>query len=375
MSGGKTPEGAVHRAPGPARASWRSRRAPRWIALAVAMALTPLVAEALVRLAAPQPPSWLAIYRRDAELKTWAHLPDVVQRLQSGVEPWTVRTDSRGLRCAEGDEAIAGDPFALLIGDSYTFGLGVDQEDTFCGRVQASAGAGRVLNAGVNGYGPRQYRAVLDRLLDGGVRPSVVVVTTYLGNDFHDCIWDKDGPVVDGVIGGEPDTLRGVLKVHSHLYRLAAKAYHRVADPPRVGMGPVKRELCTAGRWEEPPLRDALAVYRSEFERMARTCRERSIPLLACVVPMEESVAAREPGAPAPEAGIDLELPERKAAGVFRELGISFWSSTEGLAATGSRRAYLSFDTHLSSEGHRIVAEGILGHPAVAAAAGGRAGR
>ncbi len=73
-----------------------------------------------------------------------------------------------------------------VVGDSFIFGMGVDNKDTLVARLNVSAPAGRLyLNFGVPGYSTDQEYILLHRrVFDFG--PQVVILVTYLGNDLFD---------------------------------------------------------------------------------------------------------------------------------------------------------------------------------------------
>ena len=120
-------------------------------------------------------------------------------------------------------------PWTLCLGDSFLFGHGVDHEQSFVGRLQHDhVGDMDYVNAGVPGYGPVQYRRVLEYRLQQGPPPDRLLIATFLGNDFQDCVWNKDLPVTDGILGKRASWTDAV-KQHSHLYRLATRVYHQLA--------------------------------------------------------------------------------------------------------------------------------------------------
>jgi hypothetical protein len=81
-----------------------------------------------------------------------------------------------------------------VVGDSFTFGVGVDDSDTFCAKLQAMRPAGReVVNYGVAGYGLGQ---MLLRLVNEAMalKPRVVVVAI-IEDDIERtaCVWSVNG--------------------------------------------------------------------------------------------------------------------------------------------------------------------------------------
>ena len=86
------------------------------------------------------------------------------------------RTNSKGFR---DDEASISDPAILFLGDSYTLGWGVEQEDTYASIVEKKTGL-TGLNAGVSSYGTARESIVLSSLDTSNVR---FIVWQYCYND------------------------------------------------------------------------------------------------------------------------------------------------------------------------------------------------
>ena len=84
----------------------------------------------------------------------------------------------RGLGLPAPGEAVT------LLGDSFTFGLGVDEGETFADRLNADLPRTRFFNRGVPGYSTDQERLLLDEL-PAELRRRVLLVV-YLGNDLID---------------------------------------------------------------------------------------------------------------------------------------------------------------------------------------------
>lgn len=323
----------------------------RLATLVVSVVVALLLGEGLVRLAAPQPAGWLDIFRRHPRLATYSMQPNAFRVVDTGEGRWTVQTDADGFRV--GPVPRRDGPVTLLIGDSFAFGLGVDYPQTFAAALQTHFADSRVVDAGVNGYGPVQYRQTLDDLLWGGMNPSRVIVSTYPANDFFDCGESKDLPVLDGIVANER-TARAWVKRHSQLFRLVSRAMHRRAAGVEAGVLPEEWKLCRADSWNSQPLSTDAQIYRREFASIARTCRERSIPLLVVVIPFDLTVAAR--GGAAVPPGVRPDLPDEQACRLLAELKIPYCDATDELAAVGARAAYFPYSRHLTAAGNAAVA-------------------
>ena len=104
-----------------------------------------------------------------------------------GPDAALVTTNALGLRGADIGPKTPGTTRVLLVGDSFVFGVGLDEEHTLSARLQRMLGAaGRpseVLNLGVAGYSTDQ-EYVLFRELAERLAPDVVVLVV-CDNDFE----------------------------------------------------------------------------------------------------------------------------------------------------------------------------------------------
>lgn len=89
-----------------------------------------------------------------------------------------IRNDSRAANGNHGGRVA-------FVGDSFAFGLGVNDDETFVHHLNASKSALRYENYSVPGYSTdQQYLLIQDRVLPTG--PKRIVLATYLGNDLFD---------------------------------------------------------------------------------------------------------------------------------------------------------------------------------------------
>jgi hypothetical protein len=116
--------------------------------------VAPVAAEAGLRLYASyiikrDPP-----FRSDAQTG-WSNAPNLLTtRINAAGKAWSIRTGQNGRRL------IAQDPRArrriLILGDSLSFGEGIDIEDRFDVKMLSSLFGTRVINTGTMGYGTDQ---------------------------------------------------------------------------------------------------------------------------------------------------------------------------------------------------------------------------
>ena len=97
-------------------------------------------------------------------------------------EKVTYTTNSLGMRSKEVDFSKG---HILLVGDSVTFGLGVNNDETvshYLGKINNDY---QVLNLGVPGYGIGQYFLNLKRHIDQ-LNPKIIVLVIYTANDLNE---------------------------------------------------------------------------------------------------------------------------------------------------------------------------------------------
>jgi len=178
------------------------------------------------------------------------------------------RTNSLGLR----DEEVAREKppgvFRIVgLGDSFTFGTGVRQEDLYLERLEAAlaADAGRtveVLNLGVPGYNTAHEVALL-RHFGLSLGPDLLILC-YVVNDAEVIV---PRPRARPPRGGPPRSL------------LVAHLRHRL-DTPRV-----QRRAIESTRRDHAPGAPGWALVRRKLAEAATLSRERGVPLVLVIFP------------------------------------------------------------------------------------------
>lgn len=289
-----------------------------------------------------------------------------------------VRTDPEGYRIAE-DEPVRpeGAVRVLALGDSFTFGVGVDAEDAFPAVLERRlAGAGgtawHVRNGGVGGYGPlRSAHALFSR--QAAWRPEIVIHAIYVGNDLEDSdpATFRTSPVVrDGRMvtpGRHPFArARMFLRTRSHLYGFLRQHLYGVyratglwqrsqyLDPVGLAEWPARLEGVT---W--PAGREAIAAVRD-------WAAERGVRYLVVVVPARWQV---DDGAwqryrkawGLPDEAFDRDHAQREVLAALQELGVPALNLLPVMrrAQASGVAPYHALDPHWNATGHGLAAEAI----------------
>ena len=264
------------------------------------------------------------------------------------------RIDSLGLRGGE-VTSRAGRPGSriVVLGDSFAFGLGVDEDETFAAQLEHLLETDtdhpvEVLNLGVPGYHTGQELAWLARA-GFALEPDLVVLLFY-GNDEIGEAFQYDPKF--GVLYGDalpvPYRLKGLL-ARSAIYRWLARAH--------IGRMRARGELYSEGtrHW---------AVTRQRLEGIFEACSEHEVPLVLANLPLlAGSQELRDPGWPG-RANYDRvsELAGRAGVPVV-DLRAALVAQQSGPRDDFLRRLLISPDPpqdhHLVPEGYRILGRAV----------------
>jgi hypothetical protein len=121
-----------------------------------------------------------AFYRFDPVLG-WNNLPNAQGRYSRSEFSYPVKINSIGMWDAEIESKRADEFRVAVLGDSFTWGVGVPSGERFTEIAETRALGINILNFGVAGFSPIQYLLQLDTVL--ALKPDYVVVAFCLGND------------------------------------------------------------------------------------------------------------------------------------------------------------------------------------------------
>ncbi len=271
----------------------------------------------------------------------------------------------------------------IVVGDSFTIGLQVDDGETFSARLAENLGI-QVLNAGVDGYSTWR-EAIRTVQLGRHFPPEVVVAVFFTGNDFFDN--RQEPPLtldVPGLGPGEPGAPafalpkvgigihtpywlrvlrdRSVLAAHYWAWH-ETRRVRRGRDPNarrfREELGIFTVEGRARAAADEPATTQALASFREACRLVGAR------PLVAVVPPafvMDDATARRTFASVGLEKVTpDLDGAQTAALAAAAAAGVRSCDLLPPLrqAARRGDRPFLPFDGHLTVEGHRVAAAAI----------------
>ena len=282
-----------------------------------------------------------------------------------------VRTDRMGLRGAppaDGDLRIA------FVGDSFTLGVQVEEEETFAvqaaARVAARTGRRVVaLNAGVDGYGVVQSVDRLEEILRT-TRVTHAVLTVYLGNDLRDdarleakrAAMDRPPPMEAEGGFDSLDTMhrKSSLARMSRLYAWASVVQALRARAEDFRIQEYADELTV---FTDPSVLSAqLPATAQGLARFGEVCRSRRLRCVVALAPPAWVVHGERASATFASLGLDAAQVnvDRVVQGVrtAAPAWVEVVDLTEDLTAVASNGPlYFTFDPHWNPAGHARVAE------------------
>lgn len=264
-----------------------------------------------------------------------------------------VRFNSLGTRGPD----VPDGPAWLTVGDSFTLGVQVDEDETFSALLAARAGV-PVLNGGVDDFSTYQAARRYVRLADAR-NVDRVIYTVYLGNDLVDNerflhIQDLVPEIHAGTVGWRDQLFRW--SVLATDIRVALTRYDLVHGDS-VWSKQFRKELLVftkGGAYRRKLLGD---LMRTALVELRDAAAARGDALMVAVAPpafalypemIEVLLSDFGMENPEPDAPHDLVL------GILAELGIPSCDLRPALRA--GDRPYLRFDGHWNAEGHALAA-------------------
>lgn len=268
--------------------------------------------------------------------------------------------------------SLGGPVWAVAVGDSFTFGVGVDQEDSWVYRLAKSFNR-EIVNLAIPAQGPAQYTRVLKR--HGlPMHPKVVFYGFYFNDlDSVNRFYRMKRRI----------PIRRYLRQYSGLYNLIIESRAAVESPavPSTSDAGGRRQGIASGTTAAPKnpqpnddvplLRRILERQQGKFEQRWRlnvkelddaldACREAQIEMVLLYLPSRwevywESIKARHQ---LPDS-LDIDRLRRTVVEYCGARKITCFDLTTALKeeARRGKELYFPIDGHWNKEGNRIVAE------------------
>lgn len=305
-----------------------------------------------------------------------------------------IATNAQGVRDADIGPKPPGERRVVVLGDSLVLAVQVPFEATFCQRLQARLNAGaapgvryRVINAGVQGYGPVEellfFREVASRF-----DADLVLVATFVANDAveaFDAAWRLDGresrPAAAAARDDTERTLRRLVR-RSMVLQIARQRTDQLFERTAVRTAAPSRPV--ASYLETPPdfIPAGLAVATRALGTLAREASAHGARTAIALVParfqLDPAEYERLREATEPLGGpLRIDGATERFRAAIAPLGLPTLDLLPALREAPPGQ-FFPGTVHFTAAGHETIAaaleafirrEGLLDPPAVPAAA------
>jgi len=118
----------------------------------------------------------------------WSNTPAVTGTYKREEFEYRISINKYGMRQHPVDKDHKASNYRIaVLGDSFVWGIGVNDQSRFTEILERLLPGSEVLNFGVSGYGPIQYYLLLDKVIS--FRPDLVILSFCLANDFEDNVF------------------------------------------------------------------------------------------------------------------------------------------------------------------------------------------
>lgn len=266
------------------------------------------------------------------------------------------------------------------VGDSFTFGFGVSDPDTFVNRISQAEPGVRHVNSGVPGFSTDQQMLLIERRILR-TRPGAVMLVVYLGNDLFDnrlpfplqaenakpyFSLDSGGQLVPHQLpvprlrkptdGSQPSLSQIVLGEASSS---AWSAFLNLEIIRRLGWAAAPAEdwrVSLDTRYE-----DDLRLFMALVTRIQNAVTEAGAQFRVYLLPSRRAIEDAD--------GVMSQVQDHMAAQIIdrgRIQGVTAMSLIPALRAAQSREPghlYFPNEGHLTARGHALVAETLINSP------------
>ena len=259
----------------------------------------------------------------------------------------------------------------VVVGDSLVLSVQVPLAETFCElleqRLNARGGTTRwrVINAGVQGYGPVDEWLFFDKVA-AAFEPDLVVVVPFVGNDAIEAA-DTIASLEAGrpVKTAEPGARRIRRIIRSSVVLQAVRVrWDQLRS--RVSIGTPERPLATYLAEPPPMVAQGLEASRQAFGRIITRARDLGAPAVLALMPARFQVNDEDFGNLATavrKAGgvLDRQAASRRFAEALAPLGVPMLDLEPILSAQPDRSGlFYQRTVHLTPRGHDVVASSLF---------------
>lgn len=312
-------------------------------------------------------------YRADNATGFWPE-PNREYCIEDTDFKYRVKTNSIGLR---GGEIQAKDErtFRILgVGDSFVFGEGVQNQESFLKTLEASLTKDfrvEVINAGIPGYGTRQEAVLVQRLVPQ-LRPDLVILGFYQGNDIQDSLGLRDTTVVNGHIVSRASAenfgmVRKILMFginHSKLFGFVYIRVRNLIGNLKYWFDPKEQKSRLDILKKDPPelLDEGMEKIEENLLKIQSTLSEQGALMIVMAIPSDFQVYQEKLEFMVNLFNYNIDdldpyALEKSLGKVLRQNRIPYLPLLDPYIQSGKKNLYFPHDGHLSVAGHKTTSE------------------
>ncbi len=271
----------------------------------------------------------------------------------------TVRTNSEGLREDQDYSPEKGDKYRIIsIGDSFTFGNGVEVNGTFSKLLEAQLKKDNnnieVINFGVSGIDLSEY---YQRLEHKGpeYQPDLVLINIFVGNDFNTEVKTED--YVPEIPAQWPYWLASKSHAFKFSYVLTTKYFGKVIYNALLGKEKEALPYIYSGN---EPYQNNLNSFLKAVPEFNKLAKNNNSGIIYVIIPTREQVDDTLWQKFLSQHG-DAEKAQRfliqeDLKRIFKETGSEYIDLTPYLVQLNQNNSfYYNIDGHFNKEGHRLA--------------------
>lgn len=284
-----------------------------------------------------------------------------------------IRINSAGVRDEEFGPKQPGEKRIVVLGDSLVMAVQVPLADTFTKRLErrlntdrGDRGRYRVINAGVQGYGPVEERLFFEKIA-AKFEPDLVVVGIYVGNDAIEAADSAPKVHEDPVSAGEAgdraaQRLRRVIR-RSVVLQIARVRAQMVAA--RLGTPTPERPLLTYLADEPGVVRRGLDITAECVEQIEKDAGKIGAKVVVLLLPARFQVDDDDYARLAAIVGgaggrLERDAASTRFGSALQKVGVPIFDPLPVFRRTsGLPRLYFERTAHLTPRGHAVLADAL----------------
>ena len=291
----------------------------------------------------------------------------------------TVNIDRGGYR-SNGDLTYGYSKTVPILGDSFTFGLGVEDSETFVSLLDTMSTI-RYLNLGIPGNSIAQHIDIVERRHHELGEPSNYVFVFFVGNDFQNIveshIMSSKKDVVDIGDGSDMDyyptttsKFNILSSINEYVMRDAflSKLYivqwvrHKLLMLVNRSNADLMDPIFLIIRKDKDYLSNAKLVFENELKSLNRLSRKLYFDYAFIIIPDRHQIdlnllRLRSEYYGITDDKIDILLPNDLLADLFQSNGVPYIDVTDCMASKEDISSlFYVRDNHLTTRGHRVAA-------------------